>query len=94
MIIIKEHIASTLRNEEGYALFCLMDREFNDKGEVHLSFKGCTALSSSFLNSSFGELYEKHGFAALKGKIRLADITARNLSEIKKYLNTIQALKK
>jgi hypothetical protein len=89
-IVVSEIVSGTSTNVEAMPLFFAMDKAILAGDIINLSLKNCSAMSSSFLNSSIGALFEKYGFDKLKGKLHLSDHTpsaAKNLSD---YLNKIK----
>ena len=66
---------STVTNADAVGLRIAM-KDAILKGEaILLSFHGVTTLTTSFLNSSIGEIIDEFGFDALKGKLSLTDYT-------------------
>lgn len=89
-IIVSEIVHGTSTNVEALPLFYAMDKAILDGDIINISLKDCPAMSSSFLNSSIGALFEKHGFDKLKGMLHLSDHTpsaAKNLSD---YISKIK----
>jgi len=83
-IVVSEIVSGTSTNIEAMPLFFAMDKAILAGNIINLSLKNCPAMSSSFLNSSVGALFEKYGFDKLKGKLHLSDHTpsaGKNLSD-------------
>lgn len=79
-------VHDTLTNTEGLKLFvALQDALTSQDGPVTLSLLNLTAFSSSFLNSSFGALYEQHGPGVMK-RLRLTNYKPTQLQQLKDYL--------
>ncbi len=94
MIELMDCVTGTTTSSEGMALFVAMDKAFKSGKSVKLSLKNSTPLSSSFLNSSFGELYEKYGYVKLKRNIAIVNYLPSQALVIKKYLATLDKLVK
>lgn len=90
MLYVTNLVNGTATNAEGYALFVAVDAELRRGNTVKLSFRGCTTPpSSSFLNSSLGELVENYGKATLRERLKLVDADKRMASIIANYLSLI-----
>lgn len=90
-IIVKDLVPSTLSNADGYQLFIAIDKILASGNNVVLSFHDINTLSSSFLNSSFGNMIDKYGFDVLS-KIRIIDYTAILANFIKKYIDDLKSI--
>jgi hypothetical protein len=89
-IILMSEAHGTSTNSEGVTLFIKLDKIISEGYGVIISLEDTTAFSSSFLNSSFGELYEKYGFDKLKGRIKIINYQPARLDQIKKYLELLK----
>lgn len=89
-IQIKAHVGGTSTNDEGCTLKYLLFPYFRDNVPVMVSFKGTTPMSSSFFNSSFGELIDEFGYDTFKSVVLPRDITASHLNLIKMYIKMHQ----
>ena len=58
-IKLTDIVSDTYTNSAGYQLYAVLKRLLAEGEQVQLSFSGATAPSSSFLNSSFGNLIEE-----------------------------------
>ena len=86
LLKITELTPSTITNADAVPLALAM-RKAIDNGEiVVLSFHDVTTLTSSFLNSSIGEIIEEFGFDRLKGKLILMDYTPIIGKTVTKYI--------
>jgi STAS-like domain of unknown function (DUF4325) len=86
IVKVSEVITGTSTNAEGYPLFVVMDKIIENRNIIVLSLKGCSIFSSSFLNSSIGNLLEKYGVAEMKGRLLLTDFTPVIADNIKQYI--------
>lgn len=90
-IIIKDIIDSALSNSGGMQLYAVLDNALADGGSVVISFHGVDVITTSFLNSSFGNLIDNHGIDILS-KIKLVDYTSSVATLIKNYISNIKLL--
>ena len=76
-------------NDDGLRLYIYMDKVIKSKDLVTLKIENDAPMSSSFLNSSFGEILSNHGKEALKSffKVETSNKQFDRLNiYIKKYL--------
>ena len=76
-------------NIDGLTLLVEMEKQFNLGYRVQLSLNNCPALTSSFLNSSIGEIFEKKGVAFLKENVSLINYKPSQARYIKDYIDTL-----
>jgi len=86
--VLIEIVKGTLTNSEGVKVFKLLDKSISDEVTIELSFSGASALSSSFLNSSIGELIEKYGFERFKQYVKLVDLRQSVANQLRDYLRS------
>ncbi|MBU0560918.1 MAG: STAS-like domain-containing protein [Bacteroidetes bacterium] len=87
-LFLKNIVPDTYTNASGFVLLTILNKYFQNGDSVILSFKGASPPSSSFLNSSIGELLDAHGFDKLKTMIRFIDLTLTQAQSLKHYFNT------
>jgi len=75
----------TFTNESGLVLKNYLVSKIQMGETVILSFEGARGLSSSFLNSSFGELIQSFGLMKIKQAIKLVDLTTSQAKSLKEY---------
>jgi hypothetical protein len=80
-------VDNTVTNASGYCLFILMDKAINSKEVIKLSFRDTIALSSSFLNSSFGSLLDKYDFDTIKKFVKLIEMKRGIANQVSNYLH-------
>lgn len=85
-IYIKKQVKGTSTNMEGVTLKCLLQPYFDKREKVKVSFEKTTPMSSSFFNSSFGELIDEYGYSLFKEIVIPANITVQHMSLIKQYI--------
>ncbi|MBA9076076.1 STAS-like domain-containing protein [Rufibacter quisquiliarum] len=93
-IKLMDCVTGTSTNTEGLALSLVLLTELKDGNVVKLSLDGCTPMSSSFLNSSFGEVVEEVGMDVIKNQLRLVDYKPSEAKQIKDYLALVSSLVK
>jgi|TARA_R110000851_G_scaffold284267_1_gene437828 hypothetical protein len=76
----------TTTNLQGDLLLQEISKTLLTEDSLVLSFKDSTPLSSSFLNSSFGELVDQYGKKEVLRKIKVTDLMPSLLSQINTYL--------
>jgi hypothetical protein len=87
---IINQVNGTANNEDGHLLFERMDARIRRHEVVVLSFAGMRPMSSSFLNSSFGELVRKYGFGVMNRYLRLTDYGQSDLKRLREYFQLLQ----
>lgn len=90
-VIVKDVTASTLSNSDGVQLQFVIDNSLAEGNSVILSFHDVHTISSSFLNSSLGNIIDKYGFDTLS-RIKIIDYTSSIASFIKKYISDMKTL--
>lgn len=87
-----KEVTGTVTNDEGLALFLAIDKEFSEGNCVKLSLEKATTFSSSFLNSSIGELIVKYGVKTLKSNLIIVNYQPSRLNQIRAYIEKIKDL--
>ena len=75
----------TSTNPQGAALNVVLKRALLDGKKIRLSLKDASPMSSSFLNTSFGELIDEFGLENVRSSISLVHYTASQASTLKAY---------
>jgi len=89
-IIVKDLTPGTLTNVDGMNLRVAIDEALVSGHSVLLSFNGIHTISSSFLNSSLGEIFDKYGYDVLKSRIKITHYTTQLAGAIIKYVNDLK----
>ncbi len=89
-IIIKDIVVGYTSNSDGLILKAAIEQSINASGSVILSFEGVTSASSSFLNSSIGEIIDKYGLIFLKNRIKITNYTPSIALMIQKYVSNFK----
>ncbi len=76
----------TTTNLQGDLLLKEIKTTLSTEESVVLSFKDCLSLSSSFLNSTFGELIDHYGKNEVFKKVKVIDLMPSILSQINSYI--------
>lgn len=84
-IKLKSLVNNTDNNTEGVKLYCILDDYFKNNDMLLLVVDSDMSLTSSFLNSSFGNIIDKYGYDKLKNSLKIK--TNKNqIDRIKDYL--------
>ena len=85
-IQLKNTSHSFSSNKDGLILFNIFERTIKEKSSILLEIDNEIAMSSSFLNSSFGEALNLYGLDVLKSHIKIK--TSKNQFErISNYIS-------
>ena len=87
---IIDHVHGTSSNDDGHRLFLLLDAHIQRYEEFAVSFLNMQPMSSSFLNSAFGEIVRKYGFGVLRKYVKLTDFRQQDIKRLSGYLKTLQ----
>ncbi|TGE22136.1 DUF4325 domain-containing protein [Hymenobacter aquaticus] len=87
VVYVAHIVAGTSTNADGYSLKTVLEKYFRAGQIVRLSLKGATPMSSSFLNSSFGELIENFGVDRVRELVKLVDFKPSQALAIKDYID-------
>lgn len=87
---VTEYTTSTITNSDAVGLCIAMKNAILNGDAIVLSFHGVTTLTTSFLNSSIGEIIEEFGFDALKGRLSLVDYTPAIGKAITDYISNLK----
>lgn len=91
-IFLDDVVSGTFTNAEGAKLYAALAPYLAAGTLVRLSLRGTSPMSSSFLNSSIGDLIDCYGIAALRGSLKLVDYVPSHAAVIKKYVDDLTAL--
>ncbi|MDR0332895.1 MAG: STAS-like domain-containing protein [Dysgonamonadaceae bacterium] len=91
-IIVKNICKGTFTNADGVALYCAIVRILDASGVVVLSFNEIDAVSSSFLNSSIGNIIDERGIDTLRNQIKITHYTPTLAAVVKKYIASYSLL--
>ena len=83
-------VNATGTNSEGIILYNAMEKEIRNGKIVELSLLNSTPFSSSFLNSSFGALWEKFGDSTLKGRVKIINFQPTRRDQIFEYISNLR----
>jgi STAS-like domain of unknown function (DUF4325) len=88
-IRIMDVVSGTATNAGGIALFANIDKILSTNQKVRLSLDDCTPFSTSFLNSSIGNLIDKYGIDKFKSLIVYSQIKPSQIKKLKSYLEQV-----
>lgn len=83
---VKDIVVDTFTNTSGYALYLALRPFFVNDQKIYVSFDTCGSTSSSFLNSSFGQLIEDFGYSKFTQLITPKDLTITQAQLLKKHI--------
>jgi hypothetical protein len=86
-IRLMDHVLGTASNGDGERLFLVLVNPIQNKQTVVLSLEGVRGFSSSFLNSSFGELISRYGVDAVRSGLRLSHYRPSVAQSIANYID-------
>ena len=78
-------VSNTETNTEGIRLFCVISKAIKNDESLILEIDSNTALSSSFLNSSLGEIIDTYSIDILKSVLRI-ESSRTQFDRINSYL--------
>lgn len=86
-LVLTSLTAGTSTNAEGDKLFAALAPYVAKAAVVRLSLADASPMSTSFLNSSFGELIDNFGLAAVRNSLKLVDYLPSHAARIKQYID-------
>ncbi len=86
-MILKDLVKDTYTNASGASLSIQLSEFLNRGQQVCISFKDSTPISSSFFNSSFGELIETYGYDNVKYNLKLVDVSTSQAKLLRLYFD-------
>ena len=89
-IDIKSITKATFSNADGLSLKTAISNALVDGNSVVLSFSNIDSVSSSFLNSSLGDIIDNFGFDVLKNRIKITNYTSHLATIINKYISDLK----
>ncbi|AWV99388.1 STAS-like domain-containing protein [Arcticibacterium luteifluviistationis] len=85
-------IDSTYLSSDGLVLYSALSCYFDTKTPIKLSFDGIQAFSSSFFNSSLGQLLDNYGMNTFKEVVSFVDVNGSQAKWLRKYLDDYKNL--
>lgn len=89
LINVSDICISTYTNADGQTLKAAVTKLLSGCDTVVVSFHGIDSVSTSFLNSSFGELVSDFGLESIKKRVKITGYTSSLLNSIKIYVNSL-----
>lgn len=89
-INLMNHVDGTISNNDGVKLFYALSSKLKQDIIIKLSLKDATPMTSSFLNSSFGELIDKFGLDSVKSRIKLINYNPLHAKLIQDYIEKVE----
>ena len=84
-INLMDIVEGTATNVQGCILRYQLEKHIQNEDKVILSLMEATPLSSSFLNSSLGELIDNYGYEKIANSLSFKNVTKFNGATLKKY---------
>ncbi len=91
-LTISDCVYDFVTNASGYTLYVTLKELLVKHDLVQLSFRGISATSSSFLNSSLGALVEELGITVLN-RIKPVDVSGTQAAILEKYVLSLRSIK-
>lgn len=85
-LIVKNLIAGSYSSSDGFSLFCILEPDFIHSNRIEVSLKDFPPMSSSFFNSSFGELIDKYGIQKFRETVKFSNLTNSQAQLLRKYI--------
>lgn len=85
-IVLNDLVDGTSTNANALPFFMELKQALAEGLELEVSFEGCPAPSSSFLNSSIGEILDTYGYDRFKQYIRLTHLRPTAANILKEYI--------
>lgn len=92
LLYLTDVVAGTFTNNEGAKLYTALAPYLATGQVVRLSLRDATPMSSSFLNSSIGDLLDHYGLDALRHSLKLIDFVPSHAAAIKQYVEAVSAV--
>lgn len=86
-LVLTALTTGTSTNAEGDKLFAALAPYVAKTAVVRLSLLNASPMSTSFLNSSFGELIDNYGLAAVRSSLKLVNYVPSHAARIKQYID-------
>ena len=86
-LVLTSLVLGTSTNDEGAKLFAALAPYVAQGQVVRLSLRGAAPMSTSFLNSAFGDLLDEFGPTAVRHSLKLVEYFPSHAAAIKKYLD-------
>ena len=85
-VYIKDIVSNTVQHSEGIKLFDVLDLHFSKDERICLSLKDSTPMSSSFLNTSIGQIIKKYGIDFFRNHLTISEYTINQAIYLKDYV--------
>lgn len=86
IVVLSEIVNDTISNSSGFQLCTVLKENFDQGNKVQLSLKDCGPMTSSFMNSSFGEILESFGIDYIRKNLTLINYKMSHAEAIKEYM--------
>lgn len=89
-ISLIDYVDGTATNIEGCKFKVVLEDYVKEDYNINISLKNITPLSSSFLNSSFGELVDSYGFEKTTSLLSFSSVTKFHAKTIERYFSALK----
>lgn len=86
---IMDIVAETSTNDGGIPLFLEIDRHLSTGQKVRLSMLGATPFSTSFLNSSIGDVIDKYGYEHFRKMVVFTQFRPAQVKYLQMYFDQV-----
>ena len=86
-VILKDLVQDTYTNASGISFAIQLEKYIKKEEPVEISISGTSPISSSFFNSSFGDLIEKYGYDKIKQLIKFTGVNASQGKLLRNYFD-------
>lgn len=88
-IRLMDIVSGTSTNGEGLILFNVMNNLLLNNQKVRLSLEGATPFSTSFLNSSIGNLIDIYGIETIRKRLVFSSLTKSQIKKMTSYFEMV-----
>lgn len=85
-LILIDHVSGAYSSIDGYTVYCILKPYFDNNEQVTLSLQNFPVMSTSFFNSSFGELIEQYGLEKFRFIVKFSRVNQSQANVLRKYL--------
>jgi chromosome condensin MukBEF MukE localization factor len=86
---IMDIVSGTSTNNEGIPLFLELDKYLSSGRKVRLSMADATSFSTSFLNSSIGDVIDKYGYEHFRKMVVFTQFRPAQVKYLQMYFDQV-----
>lgn len=80
--------ALCVASSDGQKVYHRIARVLQERGQVTLSFRNVSTLTSAFLNAAIGQLYGKFEPDEIRNRLQVVDMESRDIALLKRVVET------